>query len=85
MAQAVVKINGEPDEATFLERSSRFSALVKCHDREESAYLPNAGRLKELLLPGRPVSLVKRCSPCRKTGHDLISVALDSIEVPIFL
>lgn len=46
-------------EALFLERLNRFVVKVKINEKIEFAYLPNPGRLWELLLPGRPLLLTK--------------------------
>ena len=46
-------------KALFLERLNRFVVKVKMEEKEELAYLPNPGRLWELLLPGKPLLLRK--------------------------
>lgn len=61
-------------EGTLLSRITRFSVLVNIKNREVIAYLPNSGRLKELLRKGNRVLLLSRKSPNRKTGYDLLFV-----------
>ncbi|WP_245723157.1 hypothetical protein [Natribacillus halophilus] len=60
-----------PDQlhkATFLERPNRFIIRGKKEDGEViTAHLPDPGRLKELLLPGRPIWLRYVDDPNRKT------------------
>jgi sugar fermentation stimulation protein A len=61
--------------ATFLDRPNRF--LVRCElgGRTVQAFLPNPGRLKELLLPGRTVHVVREEDrPARKTRYTAVSV-----------
>jgi sugar fermentation stimulation protein A len=45
-------------EAVFIERHNRFVGLAKVEGRAVHVYIPNTGRLTELLLPGRKVILV---------------------------
>ncbi len=45
--------------ATFLERLNRFVVRVKIEDKTALAYLPNPGRLWELLIPGKTLLLSK--------------------------
>ena len=62
-------------QARFLSRPNRF--LVECSRRGRtlSAFLPNPGRLQELLLPGALVYLVRgEESPGRKTCYTVAAV-----------
>lgn len=71
--------------ATFLSRPNRF--VVQCQlDSGEvvRAFLPNPGRLQELLLPGVDVFIVMAASsPERKTPYTMVGVAGE--RYPIFL
>lgn len=70
--------------AHFLSRPNRF--LMRCHldGRPVSAFLPNPGRLQELLIPGRLIYLVREEAPHhRKTRFT--AVAVDREGVPIML
>ncbi len=71
-----MRIQGELQEARFIQRISRFSALVSLEGRVELAHVPNSGRLGELLIPGRGVLLKEVRAPFRKTGYDLLMVTL---------
>ena len=65
--------------ARFLSRPNRF--LIQCDWKGQtlSAFLPNPGRLQELLLPGRIVHLVREeKSPNRKTRYTAVAVERDS-------
>lgn len=70
-------------EAILLSRLNRFSALVEREGKREAAYLPNSGRMAELLVPGRRVFLWERASPQRRTRYDLALVALDNLLVSV--
>ena len=67
-------------KATFISRPNRF--LVRCAlgGRTVSAFLPNPGRLAELLIPGCRIYLVKvdeadfHNNPSRKTRYTAVAV-----------
>jgi sugar fermentation stimulation protein A len=62
-------------EATFLMRDNRFRTTVALNNGSRvSCYLPNSGRLRELLEPGRRVLLRPVTSSSRTTGFDLVLV-----------
>lgn len=58
----------------FLKRNNRFTAQVLIDGQEETVHVKNTGRLGELLVPERKVTLQRSCAPGRKTAYDLISV-----------
>lgn len=71
--------------AVFLRRTSRFSAVVRSLDAtfaasqdpgdEQYVYLPNSGRLGELLVPGARVYIAPvKSSGSRRTTGDLVLV-----------
>lgn len=66
-----MRIEGQRVRAAFLRRLNRFAVEVKQGGRTIRAHLANSGRLTELLQPGRPVVLVARSAPKRKTRFDL--------------
>jgi len=68
-------------EGYFRERKNRFSVKVDIDGESVPAHLPNSGRLNELLLPGRKCYLIPKKGLHRKTSHDLVLVALESILV----
>lgn len=70
-------------EGEFLERLNRFSALVKIHGNAVKAYLPNSGRMKELLIKGARVYLNPATSEARTTLYDLILVELAKTLVSV--
>lgn len=61
--------------ALFLKRLNRFSVLVQLPRGEQQVfYLPNSGRLAELLTPGADVIVSEEYSFNRKTKGDLLLV-----------
>jgi sugar fermentation stimulation protein A len=72
-----VRLEGSLIEGTFIRRDNRFRATVEVRGQPVWAHVPNSGRLEELFVPGRPVSLRKIDLPHRKTKYDLALVELD--------
>lgn len=70
-------------EGYFLKRLSRFSALVEIDGNIKNVYVPNSGRMKELLVPGVKVYLALKEELHRKTRHDLLMVEYKDILVNI--
>jgi len=69
-----VEIEGKTVKGTFLERPNRFLAFVKIADRVFPSFVPNPGRMRELLIPGTGVLLRKVLRDGRKTSYDMIGV-----------
>ena len=71
-------------QARFLSRPNRFLIRCRWKGRILPAFLPNPGRLQELLLPGRIVHLVREEeSSSRKTRYT--AVAVDRDRHPVML
>lgn len=70
-------------EGTFLSRISRFSALVQKDHEEINVYLPNSGRLQELLTYGRHCWITPANVTPRKTEMDLALVDVEGHLVSI--
>jgi sugar fermentation stimulation protein A len=62
--------------ATFIRRLNRFAALVQVNGRDERVHVRNSGRLRELLVPGRPVLLEPAHREGRRTRFTLALVRL---------
>ncbi len=54
-----MRLFGATEKATYLKRPNRFTLVCRLNRRVVKAFLPNPGRLWELLLPGVPVYLEK--------------------------
>ncbi|MGD9517963.1 MAG: DNA/RNA nuclease SfsA [Armatimonadota bacterium] len=61
-------------EGVFLARPNRFGAWIRCGRRRHYVYVPNSGRLGELLTPGAEVRWRSEMWPDRKTCGDLLLV-----------
>ncbi len=68
-----MRIQGKLKRGRFLQRLNRFACLVEVSGRAVRAYLPNPGRLQELLVEGAEV-LLRNGGKRRKTACDLIGV-----------
>jgi len=69
-----IKIEGKTLRGIFQARPNRFSALVKVENRILPTFLPNPGRMHELLTLGTEVILREVLKQNRKTEYDLIGV-----------
>jgi sugar fermentation stimulation protein A len=67
----------------FLARLNRFLGLVEVGGESLGCFIPNPGRLRDLLKAGAKVYLSERISENRKTRYDLILVELDETLVSI--
>lgn len=68
-------------EALFLERLNRFVVKINIKGREELAYLPNPGRLWELLIPGRILLLSKN----KRGNYPYVVIACMHEDFPVLL
>jgi len=64
-------------DGRFIERTNRFLTLVDCAGAPVRAHLPNTGRLREILVPGRDVYLSPAHNLNRKTHWSLLLARLD--------
>jgi len=68
-------------DARFLTRPNRFLVSCLCDGEEVTAFLPNPGRLRELLLPGACRHLAREASAGRKTGLTVVGVERDGLPI----
>ena len=72
------------ETATFVDRPNRF--LVRCRrdsGRIVEAFMPNPGRMRELLLPNAVLYITPANSAARKTKFTAVAVLRD--DAPVFL
>ena len=83
---------GRVQQASFLERPNRF--VVRCHMPNTGlidAFLPNPGRLSELLLPGATlhlgdrIGLISQSPAARNVRYQYVVLAVDRDGTPVFL
>ena len=58
--------------AVILERPNRFGAWVALQGRREYVHVPDPGRFRELLVPGRTVWIRPGATPGRRTAYSLV-------------
>jgi sugar fermentation stimulation protein A len=69
-----MRIPGDLLEAAFKERVNRFRVRAESEARELAAYLPNPGRLRELLIPDTRLLLRPVAKAGRVTDFDVFAV-----------
>jgi len=69
-----IEIQGKTVRGIFKNRPNRFLAQVQIDNNIKPCFLPNPGRMKELLTPGAEVILREAENQNRKTSYDLIGV-----------
>ena len=69
--------------ATFIERPNRFLAQVELDGEIVEAFVPNPGRMYELMVPGKQVFIRDNPGPHRKTSFDMIGVYHDDVLISL--
>ncbi len=64
------------EEGTFIKRLNRFTGLCKIKEKRYTCHIADTGRLKEILIEGRNILLVKN-RPELKTDYKLISAKME--------
>lgn len=68
-------------KATFLARPNRFTLVCRLQGKNVHAYLPNPGRMWELLLPQTVVFLETSADPERKMPYTAVAVEREGYPV----
>ena len=61
-------------EARFISRPNRFLGIIEHGGVKKECFIPNPGRMKELLIPGAKIYIQHKKGVGRKTEYDLILV-----------
>ena len=69
-----MKLFGPTEKAVFLRRPNRFVVICNLNGKVIKAFLPNPGRLWELLLPGAVLTLEKSSQPDRKFPYTVVAI-----------
>lgn len=69
--------------AKFVERPNRFLARVEIDGEIIEAFVPNPGRMYELMIPGKQVFIRDNPAPHRKTSFDMIGVHHDGVRISL--
>jgi len=73
---------GKIERSVFIDRPNRFTAICRTGKGSVRAYLPNPGRMSELLLPGSPLLLLREAKKeGRKTDGTVVAVEKEGIPV----
>ncbi len=78
-----MKIEGNLVQGVFKKRLNRFLAVVNIDGSEISCFLPNPGRMHELLVPGTEMILKEINDVKRKTHYDILGVFYKGMIVSI--
>jgi sugar fermentation stimulation protein A len=78
-----MKYPSKPILGTLINRPNRFLGIVKVDGEEKKCFIPNPGRMHELMIPGTKVYLTKKSGINRKTEYDLILVEINRKLVSI--
>ncbi len=70
-------------EAMLQERHNRFLGVVDIDGREELCFIPNPGRMHELMVPGTRVYLLEKRGEHRKTRYDMVLVDYGGVMVGV--
>ena len=65
---------GHTEKATFLERPNRFTLICQLNGKAVKAFLPNPGRLWELLLPGAEVYLERALQRMDRMPYTAVAI-----------
>ncbi len=70
-------------DAKLLERPNRFLGVVDIDGGEELCFIPNPGRMHELMVPGARVYLLEKRGEHRKTRYDMVLVDYGGVMVGV--
>lgn len=74
---------GEVMKAKFVDRPNRFLGRVELNGKVEEAFIPNPGRMYELMIPGKTVFVRHMLGDHRKTKLDMIAVNHQGVLISI--
>jgi sugar fermentation stimulation protein A len=78
-----MQFSSVPIIGSFEKRLNRFLGMVRTDRKIVECFIPNPGRMKELLYPGKIVYLLEKKGKNRRTDYDLVLVNHDDILVSI--
>ncbi|MGQ4912369.1 MAG: DNA/RNA nuclease SfsA [Candidatus Thorarchaeota archaeon] len=70
-------------EARFLSRPNRFLAKLELNGAEIEAFVPNPGRMHELMIPGKSMYVRLNPGDHRRTDYDLIGLHHDGVLISL--
>lgn len=69
--------------AVLIDRPNRFLGRVRLEGQVTEVFIPNPGRMLELMIPGNEVFLRENSAPHRKTDYDMIGLEYNGVLVSI--
>ncbi|HUV55594.1 MAG TPA: DNA/RNA nuclease SfsA [Candidatus Krumholzibacteriaceae bacterium] len=72
-----------PVEARLVDRPNRFLGVVEVDGALEECFIPNPGRMHELMVPGARVYLLEKRGEHRKTRYDMVLVDYGGVMVSV--
>jgi len=78
-----MKHPSKPIPAKLMSRLNRFLGIVDHKGKKVQCFIPNPGRMHELLIPGSNVYLIHRPGEHRKTSYDLTIVEYNDFLISI--
>ncbi len=76
-----MKFFGPTEKALYLSRPNRFVLICRLRGKTVNAFLPNPGRLSELLLPETPVYLEKTSNPKRSLRFTAVALEREGLRI----
>ena len=70
-------------EARLVDRPNRFLGTVEVEGSIEMCFIPNPGRMYELMVPGARVYLLEKRGEHRKTRYDMVLVTHEGVMVSV--
>ncbi|NHI88595.1 MAG: DNA/RNA nuclease SfsA [Candidatus Thorarchaeota archaeon] len=70
-------------KAVFIDRPNRFLGRVLIDGRTTEVFIPNPGRMLELMIPGTEVFVREKRSAKRKTNYNMIGLEYNGVLVSI--
>lgn len=70
-------------KAVLIDRPNRFLGRVRLDDKITEVFIPNPGRMHELMVPGKEVYVRENKGPHRKTDFDMIGLEYQGVLVSI--
>jgi sugar fermentation stimulation protein A len=70
-------------KAVLIDRPNRFLGRVRLDDKVTEVFIPNPGRMFELMVPGTEVFLRENKGSHRKTDYDMIGLEYNDVLVSI--
>jgi sugar fermentation stimulation protein A len=79
----MLRFESELLRGKLVKRPNRFLGVIELGGKNTQCFIPNPGRMNELLIPENPIYVIERSGDHRKTNYDLVLVQHDGVLVSI--